>query len=116
MIVSCAGEHDEKCNWDAAEVLQYPGPVVVCLSSLSLVARAVRESLEQRAATVLTQREVAWKAWYAGRQTAHLVKADDATVTIRGQRYVLGACKTPRERHPSDGRARDMSLHWHTIY
>ena len=95
---------------------------VVCFSSLSLKAEGMRATLASlgERCQVLVEREVAWKAWYAGgSETDHLLSTP-AEEANRSQIGVLslfvGATVTPRQLAVADGRNVDRSLHWHMSY
>lgn len=95
---------------------------VVCFSSLSLKAQGMRATLAglgQRC-QVLVEREVAWKAWYAGgSKTDYLLStpSEEASRTQIGElRLFVGATSTPRQLAQADGRDRDRSLYWHLCY
>lgn len=69
---------------------------------------------------VLLEREIAWKAWYAGPNALeHLLATEEQETSPRevaGCRFFLGATKPGRSRSKKDGRDRWFGYHWHMAY
>eukprot|EP01062_Namystynia_karyoxenos_P079908 TRINITY_DN8516_c0_g1_i2.p1 TRINITY_DN8516_c0_g1~~TRINITY_DN8516_c0_g1_i2.p1 ORF type:complete len:425 (+),score=93.02 TRINITY_DN8516_c0_g1_i2:90-1277(+) len=101
--------------------------LVLIVSSLSLKAGAVRSALETACASrcqlqVLLEREVAWKAWYAGgSDSRHLMMTEEERTTplkIGGARLWSGAAPPgqPRMCCVEDGRRDHVGYHWHVLH
>lgn len=99
--------------------------LVLMITSLTLKSPQVRDLLETAAAQgvrtrILVEREIAWKAWYAGpRGLDHLL----ATPAEHAQRQRIGECdffvgatEPGDSRTGSDGRDRYWNYHWHVAY
>jgi len=103
--------------------------MVLVVSSLTLKAPAVLEALHGLAdrgvsCACLAEREVAWKAWYAGPQSRGHLLAKGTEIrqrhNVRGQDIRLFVGATPpgqsRLQIVNDGRAHHLSYHWHVVY
>mmetsp|Transcript_103021 Transcript_103021/g.320433 ORF Transcript_103021/g.320433 Transcript_103021/m.320433 type:complete len:302 (+) Transcript_103021:118-1023(+) len=99
--------------------------LVLMVTSLTLKSPQVRAALEaapERGVRVrrLVEREIAWKAWYAGpRELDHLL----ASRHERGARqrigecdYFVGATEPGASRTGADGRDKLWNYHWHFAY
>eukprot|EP00812_Abedinium_dasypus_P010491 NODE_4108_length_709_cov_268.278287.p2 GENE.NODE_4108_length_709_cov_268.278287~~NODE_4108_length_709_cov_268.278287.p2 ORF type:complete len:141 (-),score=30.62 NODE_4108_length_709_cov_268.278287:269-691(-) len=98
--------------------------LVLELTSLTLKARGVVAALEAAhaagvSARIVSEREIAYKAWYAGRGgMGHLLAsaAERSTrVRIGGCQYFVGMTEPGNSREPGEGR-RDFGYHWHVAY
>eukprot|EP00418_Pyrodinium_bahamense_P006548 CAMPEP_0179023768 /NCGR_PEP_ID=MMETSP0796-20121207/7102_1 /TAXON_ID=73915 /ORGANISM="Pyrodinium bahamense, Strain pbaha01" /LENGTH=399 /DNA_ID=CAMNT_0020719693 /DNA_START=110 /DNA_END=1309 /DNA_ORIENTATION=- len=99
--------------------------LVVMVTSLTLKSPQVRAALEAAPkygvrVRQLVEREIAWKAWYAGpRGLDHLL----ASKVERRERQRIGECEffvgttePGNSRTGSDGRDRFWNYHWHVAY
>merc|ERR1712151_718438 len=95
---------------------------VLALTSLTLRSPAVRAALEDAAQSgiqvrVLVEREVAWKAWYAGPSSfSHLLVSGDQSSSrthLGENEFFVGATEEPRliKRAP-----KNVGYHWHVAY
>mmetsp|Transcript_34389 Transcript_34389/g.73235 ORF Transcript_34389/g.73235 Transcript_34389/m.73235 type:complete len:572 (+) Transcript_34389:208-1923(+) len=99
--------------------------LVLMITSLTLKARRIRALLEQAPAAgvkvnILLEREIAWKAFYAGsgRGPKHLLASHDEyreKQKIGEHSYFVGACPPGRSRGGGD-RDRRFDYHWHVGY
>lgn len=99
--------------------------LVIGITSLTLKSHRVRALLEEAATQdvvvrVLVEREIAWKAWYAGRGSGSsylLATADEVChrQKIGGCEYYVGATPPERSRQGGD-RDRLDDYHWHVAY
>lgn len=101
--------------------------LVLVLTSLTLKARSVCATLQSAREKgirfrCLVEREVAWKAWYAG-PLGHDHLLADAKDSKQRQKigeveFFVGATRPgrPRLQTHSDGRQRDIGFHWHVVY
>lgn len=103
--------------------------LVLVMTSLTLKAQSVCTVLEgarERGVRFrcLVEREVAWKAWYAGdgdRSHKHLLaneKEAKERQKVGEVDFFVGAMKPghPRLQKYRDGRHRDPMFHWHVVY
>uniref|UniRef100_A0A7S1WKY9 Methyltransferase small domain-containing protein n=1 Tax=Alexandrium catenella TaxID=2925 RepID=A0A7S1WKY9_ALECA len=99
--------------------------VVIMVTSLTLKSPQVRSVLESAQAQgvrarQLVEREIAWKAWYAGPSGLDHLLATPAEHCQR-QRvgecdFFVGATEPGNSRTGSDGRDRYWNYHWHVAY
>jgi len=100
--------------------------VVIMVTSLTLKAPRVRQALQAAAeqgvrVRQLLEREIAWKAWYAGHGGGHrhlLASADelDSKQQIGECEYFIGATAPGHSRTGTDGRDEYWGYHWHVAY
>eukprot|EP00928_Gymnodinium_smaydae_P012017 TRINITY_DN14388_c0_g1_i1.p1 TRINITY_DN14388_c0_g1~~TRINITY_DN14388_c0_g1_i1.p1 ORF type:complete len:447 (+),score=72.39 TRINITY_DN14388_c0_g1_i1:41-1381(+) len=101
--------------------------LVLMITSLTLKAPAVRAALEAAPShgvrvQVLLEREMAWKAWFAGPSSnSYLLASDDEEarrLRLGDGEYFVGATRPGRSRTlPRDHRAYNyFSYHWHVGY
>lgn len=95
------------------------------VTSLTLKSPAVIAALEQAAAKgcrvrVLLQREIAWKAWYAGPSALDHLLATPAEVgterSVAGCNFFIGATEPGQSRTGANNRDRLGGYHWHVAY
>eukprot|EP00437_Effrenium_voratum_P017512 CAMPEP_0181446546 /NCGR_PEP_ID=MMETSP1110-20121109/26160_1 /TAXON_ID=174948 /ORGANISM="Symbiodinium sp., Strain CCMP421" /LENGTH=416 /DNA_ID=CAMNT_0023570627 /DNA_START=36 /DNA_END=1287 /DNA_ORIENTATION=- len=99
--------------------------LVIMVTSLTLKAPAVLEALEDAEKKgcklkVLLEREIAWKAWYAGPYSLdHLLataKEQRQRHKVAGCEFFLGATPPGHSRTGLDGRDQMFGYHWHFAY
>lgn len=100
--------------------------LVIMVTSLTLKAPRVRQVLQAAAdqgvrVRQLLEREIAWKAWYAGQgggQNHLLASADeyDSKQRIGECEYFIGATEPGHSRTGTDGRDDFWGYHWHVGY
>jgi len=99
--------------------------VVVALTSLTLKSRRVRALLEEAPSKgvqvrVHLEREIAWKAWYAGTGSGpSYLLADDEEFRERqkiGDCEFFVGCRPPGESRTGGARDRLWGYHWHVAY
>eukprot|EP00930_Biecheleria_cincta_P098192 TRINITY_DN89874_c0_g1_i1.p1 TRINITY_DN89874_c0_g1~~TRINITY_DN89874_c0_g1_i1.p1 ORF type:complete len:396 (-),score=52.82 TRINITY_DN89874_c0_g1_i1:93-1202(-) len=109
--------HEGRCPKDTR--------LVMMVTSLTLKSPAVIAALEQAAAKgcrvrVLVEREIAWKAWYAGPSALDHLLATPAEVTNRrsvaGCNFYIGATEPGESRTGENNRDRLWGYHWHVAY
>lgn len=99
--------------------------LVMMVTSITLKSEAVVAALDEAVAKgcrvrVLLEREIAWKAWYAGPSALkHLIASEEEKVKRRqvgGCQMFVGATEPGDSRTGSDGRDRLWGYHWHVAY
>lgn len=99
--------------------------LVLMVSSLTLKAPRVRRALQDAhdrgfRVRVLVEREIGWKAWYAGpRELDHLLASGQEYAKkhrIAGCDFFVGATPPTCSRTGTDGRDRLLGYHWHYAY
>jgi len=99
--------------------------LVIALTSLTLKSPGVRDLLEAAPAkgvcvTILEEREIGWKAFYAGpSSTGHLLATSSERITkqrIGECEFWVGATRSGQKRFESKGCDSDHGFHWHVAY
>jgi len=101
--------------------------LVLIVTSLTLKAQSVRATLQSINprnvhCRCLVEREVAWKAWYAGPAGHDYLLADDEQCARRERigevDFFVGATRpgAPRLQTHHDGRHEEWGYHWHVVY
>jgi hypothetical protein len=100
--------------------------LILMVTSLTLKSVAVREALEAASArgllvNLLVEREIAWKAWYAGPGSGiDQLLATGAEVgnrqRIGANSYYVGAVPPSKSRTGLNGRDKLFGYHWHMAY
>lgn len=99
--------------------------LVMMVTSLTLKSPAVRNALctactEGARIRVLLEREIAWKAWYAGPSGLKYLLASEEEYShrkdIAGCQFFIGATEPGNSRTGTDNRDSLFSYHWHVAY
>ncbi|CAK9082141.1 unnamed protein product [Durusdinium trenchii] len=99
--------------------------LVLMITSLTLKAPAILEALETVVKKgcrmkILLEREIAWKAWYAGPHSLdHLLATEKESRyphQVAGCEFFIGATAPGSSRTGKDGRDQMFGYHWHVAY